>query len=226
VTFIFDARASDSPLVDEIWRARSEHAGSFVSVAASHWEIVVTRHVGRQTMLTVRGPQTMTTPLSYPAGGEWCAIRLPLSVVMPSLPLSSLVDRALDLPDASSQSFWLDGSAWPFPEYENADVFIDRLVRDGLLVRNPVVEAALQCQPINVSPRTVQRHVLKATGLTQGTIRQVNRARHAMSLLQRGVSILDTVYEAGYYDQPHLTRSLQRWLGQTPTQIATLDQGR
>jgi methylphosphotriester-DNA--protein-cysteine methyltransferase len=77
----------------------------------------------------------------------------------------------------------------------------------------------LQGQPTDLSPRTFQRHVLKATGLTQRTIRQIERARYAMSLLQRGVSILDTVHEAGYYDQPHLTRSLKRWLGQTPAQV-------
>jgi methylphosphotriester-DNA--protein-cysteine methyltransferase len=41
-----------------------------------------------------------------------------------------------------------------------------------------------------------------------------------MTLLQRGVSIHDTVHEAGYFDQPHLTRSLKRLLGQTPAEIA------
>jgi AraC-like DNA-binding protein len=39
-------------------------------------------------------------------------------------------------------------------------------------------------------------------------------------LLQQGVSILDTVYEVGYADQAHMTRSLKRLIGQTPTQIA------
>jgi Transcriptional regulator containing an amidase domain and an AraC-type DNA-binding HTH domain len=33
------------------------------------------------------------------------------------------------------------------------------------------------------------------------------------------MSILDVVYEAGYYDQPHLTRSLKYFIGQTPAQI-------
>jgi hypothetical protein len=37
--------------------------------------------------------------------------------------------------------------------------------------------------------------------------------------LQQGVSILDTVEQAGYFDQPHLTRSLKYLIGQTPAQI-------
>jgi AraC-like DNA-binding protein len=44
-------------------------------------------------------------------------------------------------------------------------------------------------------------------------------ARYATHLLQQGASILDTVEQAGYYDQPHLTRSLTRLIGQTPAQI-------
>ena len=39
-----------------------------------------------------------------------------------------------------------------------------------------------------------------------------------------GVSILDTAYEAGYFDQPHLTRSLKQFIGRTPAQILQLRQ--
>src|SRR5579859_5293941 len=49
--------------------------------------------------------------------------------------------------------------------------------------------------------------------------RQIERARYATCLLQQGVSILDTVEQAGYFDQPHLTRSLKHYIGQTPAQI-------
>jgi methylphosphotriester-DNA--protein-cysteine methyltransferase len=68
----------------------------------------------------------------------------------------------------------------------------------------------------------VQYRFLHATGLTNKTIHQITRARQAYDLLWRGVSILDTVAEAGYADQPHLTKSLKRYFGQTPAQIATL----
>ena len=44
MTFVLDAREAASPWVQEIWRARSERAGAFVSVAASHWELVVSRY--------------------------------------------------------------------------------------------------------------------------------------------------------------------------------------
>jgi len=113
----------------------------------------------------------------------------------------------------------LNGSAWQFPNYENADTFVDRLVRESLLDCDPIIEPVLRGEPQELSPRSIQRRVLQATGLTRGSIRQIERARHATMLLQQGISILDTVERAGYSDQAHLTRALKHLIGKTPTQI-------
>jgi methylphosphotriester-DNA--protein-cysteine methyltransferase len=92
-------------------------------------------------------------------------------------------------------------------------------VRDGLLVRDPVVEAAIDGRVREVSVRTAQRRVLRATGLTLTAIRQIDRARQAAALLGQGVPIGETGDLTGYADQSHLTRSLARFIGQTPRQI-------
>ena len=107
MSFTFDERRPDSPFVEVIWRTESERAGSFISTASTHSEMVVTRF-------------------------------------------------------------------------------------------------------------------LRATGLTHGLVVQIERAQHALKLLQHGMPILDTVEQAGYADQPHLTRSLKRLVGQTPAQILKL----
>jgi len=91
-----------------------------------------------------------------------------------------------------------------------------------LLVRDPVVQAVLQGQLQELSVRAVQYRFLQATGLTHRTVQQIERAQHAMTLLRQGASIPDTVYQAGYFDQPHLTRALKRFVGQTPAQIARM----
>jgi len=123
------------------------------------------------------------------------------------------------LPAVSRNSFWLCGSAWQLPDYDNVDTFVDWLVRKDLLAREPVVDAALQGQLQDRSMSTIQRRFRRSTGLTQSAARQIERARYATHLLQQGVSILDTVEQAGYFDQPHLTRSLKYLIGQTPAQI-------
>lgn len=215
---LFDGRASDSPLIETVWHGQSDCAGQFHSVAASHWEMVITRLAGN-LQVTVRGPETQAKPAHCPADGEWLGIVFKLGVYMPHLPTVDLVDEEVNLPTANGQSFWLYSSAWELPTYENTEVFVNRLVRQGLLLREPVVEAALTNQALDLSLRSVQRRFLHATGLTHGAVSQIERARQATALLQQGVSILDTVELTGYADQPHLTRSLKRLVGQSPAQI-------
>ena len=124
--------------------------------------------------------------------------------------------RDLNLPQASRTSFWLHGAAWPFPEYDNAETFVDRLVREGLLVRDAVVDAVLHGRTPALSPRSVQYRFLRATGLTRRKIQQIERARQAAVLLERGQPIPDVVYTAGYFDQSHLIRDFVAFSGISP----------
>lgn len=220
--FNFEEKPSDSPFVDVVWRNHCESGGQFVSMASSHWEMVFTKQNGGMK-LTIRGPETKATPAYCPPDAEHFGIYFKHGIVMPILATSQLRDGMLDLPEARSDSFWLDGSTWQFPDYENVDTFIDRLVRSGILVLEPVVVAALRSEMTELSVRSVQRRFINATGLTHGTLIQIDRARYATRLLQQGVSILDTVALAGYSDQPHLTRSLKYFIGQTPAQLIRND---
>jgi len=126
------------------------------------------------------------------------------------------------LPKATSNSFWLKGARWQFPTYSNVETFIDWLVRAEVLVRDPIIHTVVHDLPQVIPARTVRHHFLRTTGLTQSHIRQVERAQQAAALLQHGVSIPDVVYQLGYFDQPHLTRSLKRFIGKTPTQYSAL----
>jgi AraC-like DNA-binding protein len=216
--FTFEQRPSDAPFVESIWRTESEDAGTFMSVANIQWQMVLSKHNGN-TLLSVRGPETKAWLAACPEDAEFFGINFTLGTFMPHLPTSDLVDGEVHLPEAAFKSFWLYGSSWEFPTFDNADVFIKRLVRDGLLVHEPLVDVTLQGHGHDLSLRSVQRRFLRATGLTHGALCQIERAHQAASLLQQGVPILDTVDQAGYADQPHLTRSLKRFFGQTPAQI-------
>ena len=215
-----DDRPSDSPYVERVWRCHSEGSGPFLSVASSHWEMVVSRLEGRTT-LTLRGPDTRVRDVYCPPDGEWFAIRFKAGAVMPALATGRMLNgRDVTLPEVSRRSFRLDGSAWEYPDYDNAETFVARLARAGVIARDAAVEAALGGDPRALSLRSVQRHFLHATGITWSTFRQIERARHATNLLRRGVPIIETVHEAGYFDQAHLTRSLRRLIGLTPAKIA------
>lgn len=217
--FTFDRRSWNSELIETTWSTRSRSEDPFVSVAVCHWEMVVTRQE-HGAWLTVRGPETRATTAPVPSDAEFFGIQFRHGAFMPGLDARRLVDGSLTFPVTSSGTFRLDGSPWELPGPDNADVFVERLGRAGLLVFDPVVPAAIQGEAVARSTRTLERRVVRATGLTRGMIRQIRRAERAVDLLGEGVPAPDVAARTGYADQPHLIRSLRRFVGQTPAQVA------
>lgn len=218
MTIAFVERSSDLPVIESITHGHTVTAGSPTRPAEINWHMVFSKREGRMYPLMV-GPWRAAGQVTYGAGAELLWIRFRLGVYMPHLTTRKLLDSEITLPDASSQSFWLKGAAWEFPDYENVETFVNRLLRQEILVSDPVVTSALN-QPVpDVPSRTLRHRFLHTTGLTQSHIYQFQRAQQAAALLRQGVSILDTVEQAGYYDQPHLTRALRQFIGYTPAQL-------
>lgn len=192
------------------------------SIAAAHWDLVFWQHRG-QVRVAVQGPESKASPAPVPDDATFFGIVFSLGTSLSRLPASRLVDGSAELPGATRRSFWLDGSAWRMPDYDNAEGFVRRLVRQDVLVRDPVVAVALRGASADVSERTVQRRFLAATGLTRGAVRQISRARQAAVLIQEGLPVHQVVYRLGYFDQPHLARSLTRYIGRTATQLRAED---
>lgn len=216
--FIFEERCSDSPFLETVIRGRTEGEGSAIRPAESHWHMVIARYEGRvHSILTGALPTSGIVP--YTEGVELLWIKFALGTFLPSLPARKLLDRETILPEGACHSFWLNSSTWQLPDYDNVETFVARLVRDGTLVHDPVVYAAMQGHRQEIAPRTLRHRFLRATGLSHSHIHQIERARQAATLLRQGVSVLDTVYRVGYYDQPHLTRALKQWVGHTPAQL-------
>lgn len=216
-------RTADSPFIERVWSCHSERGGTFLSVASSHWELVVTRLQG-QSMVTLRGPETRPTEVPCPAEGEWLAIRFKAGTFMPHLPAARLMNTlGVNLPQVSTRAFLLEGRRWEVPTFENAETFVKRLVSKGLVASDAEVIAALRDDPTSLSTRSAQRRFLQVVGMTHTSLRQIERARRAVNLLRDGGSIADVVWKCGYYDHAHLTRSLRRWIGLTPTGVCNAE---
>jgi AraC-like DNA-binding protein len=212
-------RESDSPFIERVWSCHSDRAGTMLSVAACNMEIVVSRVEG-QAMLTIRGPETRPNEIPCPADGEWFAIRLKTGTFMPQFPAGRLLNNlGVTLPQPSQRRFLLDGRKWELPTFENAEPFVKRLVSKDLLRSDPEITAALNDEPRAFSTRTAQRRFLSVVGMPFNVMRQIERARLAANLLREGVSIADAVWQCGYYDHAHLTRSLRRWIGVPPSKV-------
>lgn len=218
-----EQRPSDSPYVERVYQVSEGTAAvpdRMVSVANSNWELIAWTADG-VTGVAVRGPETR--PTTVPMGGRMdgaLGVIFRHGAFLRNLPVPGLVDGSVTSPHATARTFVLEGDEWEIPGYANAEVFVDRLVRAGLLVRDPLVADVLAGDtPLLVTPRSVQRRVAAATGLTQGTVRQIERARRAAMLLVEGVPAAEVVHRVGYHDQPHLARSLNRFVGRKATQL-------
>lgn len=213
-----ESRPSDSPYIDRVWRSRSSEVSRMMSIAAASWDLVFWEQRD-QVYAAVHGPEPAASPAPVPEDATFFGITFALGMTMPHLPVNQLVDATVELPDATRRSFWLKGTTWRRPGYDNAEAFVRRLVREDVLVADPIVAAVLRGASAGVSERTVQRHFVAATGLTLGAIRRIDRARRAAVLIREGVPANDVVHRLGYFDQPHLARSLTRYVGRTATQL-------
>src|SRR5258708_5694884 len=175
IIHIHEERASDSPYVETVTRGYTEGSGSTIRPATSNWHMVFVRHNGRMLPFVV-GPLTAAGALSWAGAAEVLWIKFKLGAFMPHLPTRDFLNLETILPAAVNNGFWLHSSAWEIPDYENVETFVDRLVRQDVLVRDPVVNAVLQEQPQDLSSRTVRHRLLRATGLPHGHIRQLDAA--------------------------------------------------
>jgi hypothetical protein len=211
-------RPSDSPYIHRVWRSHASGVARMTSIATSNWELVFWRHEGA-LHAAVRGPETTVSSVDVDDGAESWGITFAHGSSMPHLPPARLVDSALESPHATATTFLLRGDEWLIPGFDSAEQFVARLVREGVVVRDPLVDEVVAGGLPEVGTRSVQRRVAAATGLTQGGIRQIERARQAAILLAEGLAPLEVVNRLGYYDQPHLARSLQRFIGRTATEL-------
>jgi len=211
-------RPSDSRYIQRVWRGRASGTETMTSIATSNWELVFWQEAGVMHA-AARGPETTASTADLTGDSTSFGITLAHGASMPHLPVSGIVDGGVESVYATERSFVLAGEEWELPSFDNAEQFVEKLVRAGVLVRDPLVDEVVWGGAARVGSRSVQRRVADATGLTQGAIRQIDRAREAAILIGAGMPALDVVHRLGYYDQPHLARALQRFIGRTATQL-------
>lgn len=220
---IFEGRKSDSPYIDRIWQGYFEEDYMPICPADTRWNLLFLKEHGK-IKVSVEGAVSQSITKLEAQDSEFLVIQFKPGAYMPDYIAGSLINTDIVLDNTSSQTFWLNSSTWELPSYENVEAFIDRLVKNDSLICDPIVTATLQNKPLSISERTIRRRFLQITGLTPKTIELIQRARQAALLLEQGVSIMDVVFQTGYADQSHMTRSLRHFFGQTPTMITTPDQ--
>jgi hypothetical protein len=213
-----EERSSDSPHIQFVWRSYAESSGSFEDIAHDFW-VLVFRTKDDKTEVRLTGPVTKSQTITYEKGQVSWGIVFKAHVFIFDLPKVQMLNTSTLLPMATAHSFLLGSHEIEVPAYEQAEQFVQSCIDRRIVNANLSIAKALSGGDPPMSERTLQRHFLSTTGVTKNKSQQIARARKAFILLQEGKSIADAVFETGYADQAHLTRSLKLLSGQTPKQI-------
>ncbi len=216
MTAIFEGRISDSPYIEHFWQGHVKADYHPICPADKNWNLLFTRENGK-VRVTVEGATTQHVPKTQYAGREFFVIKFSLGVYMPYLTPDRMVNGDVHLPNASDNRFWLNGDSRQLPDYNNVEIFVEWLMRDAVLEVDPIVTSSYQS--VDASPRTIRRRYRHTTGITPKLVEQIERAHQAVKLLHTGTPLIDIAYKVGYSDQAHMSRSIKRFYGMSPSAI-------
>jgi len=208
------------PLVRRVWSASCDEPTEFTSAAKATSMIVFVRSEAG-TAVHLRGPETAGTSLTCAEGTEFFGVELRLGAFLPLYPPHGLTDlHDAVLPTLPGGRMLLDDREWETPTEQNVDVFVERLVRAGLVVVDPLVDEIRHGdRPRGVSERVAQLRFRRAVGISHRKLVSIEQAQHAARLLAAGTAVADVVAASGYYDQPQLARAMRWATGHTPGEL-------
>ena len=215
---ISETRSSDSRFIQSVTRVKYTVDSIDMEPPDGHWAIVVLKHRG-ETQVLHTGTVIKPVTLRFEKDDEYMGITLKPSTFLPRFPAKQLVNTGMFLPSVNKRTFWLGNDAWEIPSFDNAEVLIKKLLDNGLLATDDIVDTILRNLPKAFSIRSMQRHFIQTTGITLKYFLQIQRARQASHLLQTGVPAIEAALKTGFYDQAHMTNSLKKIIGKTPTDI-------
>ena len=186
VGLLFGSRPSDSSWISTVWTCASERVTTMTALASETWGLVFWEEQGTPQAAIV-GPETRTCSASVPPEAAFVGVQFAVGTSLRATDMLALVDRGISLPDVMSRSFSLDGYRWQTPGADDVELLVSRLVRHGVLVRDPVVTGLLRGHRPELSRRALERRCRAATGLTRGAVAQIERVRTAAGLLVAGV---------------------------------------
>jgi len=106
---------------------------------------------------------------------------------------------------------------------------LEPLVEDALeALQEQAVEGgrvAHAATRLGIHQRRMQRGLKRNTGRNAARWLALARVRKASRLLASRATLADIAYEAGFSDQPHMTRAFRQWLGTTPKYVPVLSLG-
>ncbi len=217
-------RRSDHSLIWIVWSAVVDVDGSFTDAANEFWGLGFERDADGRPAANLIGPSLCPRSFDTTAGERAWGVEFRAHTFLRRVPKQALAGDIVSL-WTDGEFFELGGVRFPVPTFDDMETLVDAMHRQGLLVADDAVGAALAGDDPGYSSRQLRRRTSASVGLGPKQIEQLRRARNAYRLLSEGASLADAAATAGYSDQAHLTRSFRQFAGMSPARIldATVD---
>lgn len=212
-------RQSDSDFVASVWTCIAREATTRTVLADPSISLSLVKEAGK-TIVILAGPETRPRSKSLAEDYACMTIRLKPGVLLKGFPVQEFVNKSLTLSVDAGSRFWFDGTPLQFPEFDDAELFINQLQKQGYLSRE--ITKSRNMQAANLSSRTYARLIKHTTGLSPYQLHQLQRLQRAFKLLKQGVSATVVAGELNFVDQSHLTRVSKQFFGHTPKQLLGL----
>lgn len=216
---IHQSRTSDHPYIDRVWYSQNLTDGVYLATPDGSWDLIVGADQKGKKSMMLTGQATEPAYIPYQANTSAVVISFAPGVFLPSMTAQLLVDRAIMLPTVDDDHFQLADHTFAFPAFDNAEELVEQMITAGILQHDALVTSHTTAQPKAASKRAVQRHFVQTTGLTPHQLKQIQRAQEAVRLLKDGKKPSDAAADAGYTDQPHLSKSLKKIMHRKPSDV-------
>lgn len=217
-------RTSDSPYIDAVWQSTALSDGTYLVTPDGSWDLIAATKANGNRIVFITGQATKPARLAYKAGEQSVVISFTAGAYLPQFTGAPFTDSYVMLPLVDDSRFELAGQVFPWPTFANAEELVGQMVERNVLANNAVVDSALKNKPKAASVRSVERHFKTTTGLTLKKLADIRRAQQAVRMLKAGKNPSVTAAETGYYDQPHLSRSLKQLMDSLPSDVDDVNQ--
>lgn len=217
MSFTYEEKQINSLFIDKIWHTLTTSDGVYMADLDGNWDIIITKGT-EFVAVSVNGIGTKAAEVPYVAGIESIGIALKPGVFLRDHKGKDIVNSQHILNEGNISYVRISGQKFKIPDFETAEAFVQQL-EDSRLLLTDLIVSNFSYKKGATSSRTLRRHVANTTGLSPHFFDQIQRAQYATDLLKKGIPIAKASSEAGYTDQAHMTKSLKRIIGRTPTQI-------
>jgi len=211
-------RRSSHPWIDAVWQTVCLGDGVYSATPDGSWDLIRSIAPDGGSFVFLSGQATEPVAVPYVAGESSVVISFAAHVHL-ARDTEARVGPEIRVLTVRDEIFVLDGAEFPLPTFENVEPLVDAMIAAGLLLSNDLVARAFSETPKAASPRSVQQHFKRTTGITQKSFQMIRRAQEAVRRLKAGEAPAAVAVDLGYTDQPHMIKSIKKIMGALPSNL-------